>query len=55
MPSIPLIQKDISMLTDKVDRIELKQDEEYRKNEKHRQEDYEFRDKLLEKLDSRFA
>lgn len=52
---VPLIKKDISMLNDKMERIEQKQDEEARKNEKHRQEDYEFRAQLLEKLDSRFA
>jgi len=52
---IPLMQQTISMLTDKVDRIESKQDEEAKKNEKHRQEDYEFRAQLLEKLETRFA
>jgi hypothetical protein len=52
---IPLMQQTIVMLTDKVDRIESKQDEEARKNEKHRQEDYEFRAQLLEKLETRFA
>lgn len=52
---IPLMQQTISMLTDKVTRIESKQDEEAKKNEKHRQEDYEFRAQLLEKLETRFA
>ena len=59
---IPLIQKDISMLTEKIDKVSDKVEEEARKSQAHRDEilkfhadqkesDAKFREELLEKLE----
>lgn len=59
---IPLIQKDISMLTDKFDELSkevksnfLEYKEEAKLQQKHREESIKFHADLLEKLDNRFA
>ena len=63
---IPLIQKDISMLTEKIDKVSDKVEEEARKSQAHRDEtlkfhadqkeaDAKFREELLEKLEWKFA
>lgn len=52
---IPLMKQTISMLTDKVDKIGDKVEEEARKAQAHREESIKFHAELLEKLDTRFA
>ncbi len=52
---IPLMQQNISMLTDKVDRIADKVEEESRMAQSHREESLKFHAELLEKLETRFA
>ena len=52
---IPLIQKDISMLTDKIEKMEKKQDDEARKAQLHRDESLRFHADLMEKLETKFA
>ena len=55
IPQIPLIQKDISMLTEKIDKVVEKVEEEARKAQAHREESLRFHSELIEKLDQRFA
>lgn len=52
---IPLIQKDIFMLTDKLDKIANRVEDEAKKAQAHREESLKFHADLLEKLDKRFA
>lgn len=52
---IPLILKDITMLTTKIDQVALKVEEEARKAQSHREESLKFNADLLEKLETRFA
>ena len=52
---IPLMQQTISMLTDKVDKIAEKVEEEARKAQSHREESLKFHADLLEKLETKFA
>lgn len=52
---VPLIKKDISMLTDKVDKIVEKVEEESRRAQAHREESLRFHSELLDKLDTRYA
>lgn len=52
---IPLMQQTISMLTDKVDKIAEKVEEEARKAQSHREESLKFHTDLLEKLETKFA
>jgi hypothetical protein len=62
MSEIPLIQKDISMLTDKFDTLTKTVDENFKafqqeakRQQDHREESIKFHAELLEKLDQRFA
>ena len=52
---IPLMQQTISMLTDKIDKVADKVEEEARKAQLHREESLKFHADLLEKLETKFA
>ncbi len=52
---IPLILKDITMLTTKIDQVATKVEEEARKAQLHREESLRFHADLLEKLETKFA
>lgn len=63
---IPLMKQTISMLTDKIDKVSEKVEEEAKKSQSHREEtlkfhteqresDARFRQELLEKLEAKFA
>lgn len=52
---IPLMQQTISMLTDKIDKVADKVEEEARKAQLHREESLKFHADLLDKLETKFA
>lgn len=52
---IPLMKQTISMLTEKIDKVADKVEEEARKAQLHREESLKFHAALLEKLETRFA
>jgi hypothetical protein len=52
---IPLMQQTISMLTDKIDKVADKVEEEARKAQLHREESLRFHADLLDKLETKFA
>lgn len=52
---IPLMKQTISMLTDKIDKVADKVEEEARKAQLHREESLKFHADLLEKLETKFA
>lgn len=52
---IPLIKKDISMLTEKIDALAKAHEEERRIAQQAREESLKFHADLLEKLEKKFA